>query len=240
MTALLSPAKITRAFLLPESAAVNVEASGALVTPDAIDTAVANWLRRLRLVQLDGASHGKAGFYPDHDFGSDADWCNGIGAEISALETELECDSGEVMDLYTDAHSAFYRDGTINPSDRPGQYGRETCYDFHFGAYADTAVSVWARSCEDALELAAEYVAAHYPGHIMPEGDSTLEDLRREACEERGLVYPPTCDHSELEEQGYYAAFESAEADLTYTESGYLTSYEWTVDEYDTPPCARK
>jgi hypothetical protein len=191
---------------------------------------------RIRAVQIRGARHGKAGMYPDGDYSSDADWCYGVGAEINAIETALGIDDSMVFDLYAAAHETFFRDGTINPGDRPGQYGRETCFTFRFGAYNDTTVSVWARSCDDALELAAEWLAEHAPGHIMPEGDDHLEDLRREVCEEFGLVYPPECDHSELEERGYYVAFEQAEADLTYTESGYLTSYEWTFSEDDNAP----
>ncbi len=144
------------------------------------------YLDRIRAVQIAGARHGKAGMYPDGDYSSDADWCNGVGAEIQALETALDIDDGSVGDLYRDAHQAFFRDGTINPGERLGQYGRETCFTFHFGAYGDTHVSVWADHLEDALELAAEWVAEHAPGHIMAEGDECLEDLRREACEDAG------------------------------------------------------
>lgn len=184
---------------------------------------------RLRAVQIAGARHGKAGYYPDGDFSSDADWAYGVGAEITALEAALECDGGEVFELYIDAHSAFYRDGTINPGDRSDG----GIYDFQFSNGCGnipgiTRVSVHARSCEDALELAAEWLADNAPGLIMPEGDEHLEELRREACEEAGLPYPPS-DDADWEE--YYELFDrTAHADLTYTESGYLESWNWYVD----------
>ncbi len=109
----------------------------------------------------------------------------------------------------------------VNGSDRDWTRHR---YVLWFGACAPTRLMIWANGLESAIEIA---------GHIMPEGSEELAELRKEACEEAGLPYPPTCDHSELEEEGYYAAFESAEADLTYTESGYLTSYEWGIDLED-------
>lgn len=63
-------------------------------------------LASLEVVQAAGKAHGEAGFYPDGDFGSDADWCYGVGATINRLETELDCDGGEVFDLYVEAHGA--------------------------------------------------------------------------------------------------------------------------------------
>jgi hypothetical protein len=68
------------------------------VTEDQLDS--------LEVVQAAGKAHGEAGYYPDADFSSDADWCYGVGATIDRLESELECDGGEVFDLYTAAHGA--------------------------------------------------------------------------------------------------------------------------------------
>lgn len=62
-------------------------------------------LESLLGVQAAGERHGRVGFYPDGDFSSDADWCYGVGAEITRLENSLGCDSGEVFDLYCAAHS---------------------------------------------------------------------------------------------------------------------------------------
>jgi hypothetical protein len=183
---------------------------------------------RIRAIQIAGARHGKLGLEQVTDPGvADRD---GVYAEIEALETELDRDGAEVCELYSDAHGAFFRDGTINPGDRSDG----SCFTFHFGAYGDTHVSVWSRSLEDALELAAEWLAKHEPGHLMTEDE--LQDLYREACEDAGMVYPQPASTDEMESVAYYAAREQAEADLTYTESGYLTSYEWTVDESDEAP----
>ncbi len=118
----------------------------------------------------------------------------------------------------------------INPPDREERHGRHAPQRFllWFGACAPTLLMVWERHLEDALETAADWLADNTPGHLMTEDSEEMADLRREACEEAGLPWPPECDH-EMEELGYYDTFESAEADLTYTESGYLTSYEWGI-----------
>lgn len=122
----------------------------------------------------------------------------------------------------------------VNPQDteksNPWYYrARPHRFVLWFGQCAPTFVMVWGRSLEDALETAAAYLAEHAPGHIMTEDSEELAELRREACEEAGLAWPPTCDHADMEEEGYYTAFEQAEADLTRTESGFLTSYEWGI-----------
>jgi hypothetical protein len=117
----------------------------------------------------------------------------------------------------------------VNPENRSmGRYSRSNRYVLWFGAHGPTYLMVWEDSLEDALETAAGWLADNAPGLIMPDGDEHLESLRREACEEHGLTYPAP-DGTDYEAEGYYAAFESAEADLTYTESGYLTSYEWGI-----------
>ncbi len=90
---------------------------------------------------------------------------------------------------------------------------------------------IWANGLEAAIEIAGEWLAEHAPGHIMPEGSEELESLRREACNEAGLEYPLP-DGEEYAEE-HWAAFQDAETDLTYTESGYLTSYEWGIDLED-------
>lgn len=64
-------------------------------------------LDRLRMLQVAGCQHGKAGYYPEGDFSSDADWCYGPGAEIDRLESQLDIEDGQVFDLYCDAHSSF-------------------------------------------------------------------------------------------------------------------------------------
>lgn len=58
-----------------------------------------------------GYRHGLQGFYPDGEYGSDADWCNGLGVNINELERALKCDAGEVMDFYVEAHLRGLADG---------------------------------------------------------------------------------------------------------------------------------
>lgn len=99
-----------------------------------------------------------------------------------------------------------------------------TLWDFQFGAYGDTHVLVWTgkhsanRGIEDALEEAAGALAdLGFKGHFVDEDE--IAKLMVEAQEE-----DPDLDEEE--------AFEAATTDMTYTESGYLTSYEWHVGEH--------
>lgn len=177
---------------------------------------------RIRAVQIAGARHGKAGYYPDGDFSSDADWCYGVGAEIDALETELEVDDASIMDLYMSAHEAFFRDGTINPSER---HDCPDIYDMWFGACGLTEISVHARSFDDALERAAEHVRDVLKLDIVFLSQEQELEALTEACAERGFT-PADIDWSDL--HGAHAdAVEAAEADTTYTESGRIMSDEW-------------
>lgn len=56
-------------------------------------------------IQQAGLDHGEAGYYPDGDFSSDADWVYGVGEKIRRAEFALDDDSGDVFDLYREAHS---------------------------------------------------------------------------------------------------------------------------------------
>jgi hypothetical protein len=96
---------------------------------------------------------------------------------------------------------------------------------FGFGAVGTTTVYVLTdrETIEDALETAAEWLKDNAPG-VFTEPD--YEDAARE------LGYSPdTEDETEQE-----AIRECAETDHTYTESGYLLSWEWTVDELPAGP----
>lgn len=124
----------------------------------------------------------------------------------------------------------------INPTHRQwyarwGGRGRDEsdAYVLSFGAYGDTSLHVYADSLDTAIELAAGWLADHAPGYIMTEDSEDLADLRKEACEDAGLTWPMPADLTPQAMEAYWAAFESAEADLTHTESGYLTSYEFTL-----------
>ncbi len=115
-----------------------------------------------------------------------------------------------------------------NPTERPeGKYYRNTRFLFAFGAYGDTHVLVYARPdhIDDALEEAAGWLADHAPGLIMAHGCQELQDLYAEARNE-------WCEgHGAVEEEDEGEVWERATVDLTYTESGYIASYEWWVNE---------
>lgn len=104
----------------------------------------------------------------------------------------------------------------VNPLDY-NNWTRPQLYAMHFGAYGATCLLVWMdASIEDAAEVAAEWLVKHAPGHITT--DEEVTKLMEEAREED----PELSDEE---------AHDKATADLTYTEAGYLTSYEWTIDD---------
>jgi hypothetical protein len=192
--------------------------------PDILPRLTEAQLDTLEAIQAAGMAHGRAGYYPDGDFSSDADWCNGTGRIINRLETELEIDDGAVFDLYSDAHSEHFTDGTINPGDRDWM---PTIFDFHFGANGETACSVHARSVEKALELAADWLAEHAPGHLIEHDSDKAREIWIEACRELGLDPEST----EAREDSDGRINDKASEDLTYTEAGYIRSHEWYVNE---------
>lgn len=100
---------------------------------------------------------------------------------------------------------------------------------YRFGAYGWTVVAVGSdgdrpRSIEAGLELAAEWLAENAPG-IFAELDFTSA---REGLEADGRIAPEATDEDSLQ-----LIYDYATADLTYTESGYLCAWEWTVDDVD-------
>lgn len=99
-------------------------------------------------------------------------------------------------------------------------------YTFRFGAYGDTTVIVFQRPdhVEDALETAAEWLRENEPGHFV---EPDYEAAKDEIMGETGAGDDMISDE---------AIAELAEADLTHTESGFLASWEWTVDESDSEP----
>jgi hypothetical protein len=192
-------------------------------TDDQLDT--------LESIQGAGRDDGDAGWYPDGDFSSDADWCNVIGAQIQRLETELDIDDGSVFGLYQDAHSEHFQDGTINPADRD-MYTRNSRFDFSFGAYGDTHISVWAQTghIRDALELAAEHLKEIEPGHFVSDEEMS-EQFRIDLADLDPTADPATVWQTDNDLAS--RASEQATTDLTYTESGYLRAWEWFVNEID-------
>ena len=92
---------------------------------------------------------------------------------------------------------------------------------FSFGAYGSTMCLVHAPAdhVNDALEDAAEWLKEAAPGMFC---DDQIYEAYREALNGRE---PGECSDEECD-----AAREYAEQDCTYTESGWLPSYEWHVD----------
>jgi hypothetical protein len=94
---------------------------------------------------------------------------------------------------------------------------------FQVGACGPVYVAVWTRTTlEDALEeLGGFLVDKGYDGLITPHGSEEAKAMYDEAREELG---PDATDEEVMEH---------AEADMTYTESGWIRSWEWYVDEVD-------
>jgi len=109
-----------------------------------------------------------------------------------------------------------------NPFDKSGphaaQYGHGSTL-FAFGAYGSTFVLAYGYGLESRLEEAAEWLREHEPGHFVD--DEYMAELYSEAVTEAGDPEPGTSEHDE--------ATQAAETDLTYTESGWLPSWEWTI-----------
>lgn len=92
-----------------------------------------------------------------------------------------------------------------------------------FGQIGVTRLFIWARSLEAALEEAGGVLADHFPGLIMQHDDPELKELYDEALGE-------LADEGDGDEPDEGEVMEKAMADLTYTESGYIPSYEWGID----------
>ncbi len=108
----------------------------------------------------------------------------------------------------------------INPTDYPrgpdypSRPRGEQLYGLQFGAYGWTKVLVWSRSLEKALEEAAGWLADHAPGIFVDQDE--LARLEKEYREEH-----PDADDDDVSQGAY--------EDLTYTESGYIPSWEWGI-----------
>ncbi len=116
----------------------------------------------------------------------------------------------------------------VNPEDASWTKHRFIMW---FGAYGSTNLSIWSNSLDDAIETAGEYIAKHWPGMIMKDWGDEHKELVREACTESGVDFPAGFDA--LEDEAKWKICETAEADLTRTESGFLTSYEWGLNLED-------
>jgi len=107
----------------------------------------------------------------------------------------------------------------VNPLEYPrSKYARESLFALQFGAYGWTKLLVWASSAEDSLEEAAGWLKEFAPG-IFTDEDS-LREMEEDYREEN-----PDADDDDVMDAMY--------PDHTYTESGYIPSWEWTLDEID-------
>lgn len=122
-----------------------------------------------------------------------------------------------------------------NPGDKSTNW---PAYLLAFGACGTTYVLAYASDLESALETAAEWLADNAPGHIMLHDSDELESLYQDAIAEAQLPQPclEPFYRTPAEQQAYDDAYGVATADLTYTEAGYLTSYEWFIVSEDIGP----
>ncbi len=129
----------------------------------------------------------------------------------------------------------------VNPSERDWKDQRFILW---FDAHAPRYLMVWGH-LEDALKEAADWLAENEPGHLMLKGngsekrDPQLDELMAEACEELGLAWPIPDDINWSDSdamQPYWDAEQTAYADLTETEAGYIGSDDWGIalDEHAT------
>jgi hypothetical protein len=129
----------------------------------------------------------------------------------------------------------------INPTDRDYTTHR---YVLWFGACAPTFLMVYASSLDDALEECAEWLGDNARGLILLEGhgndtrDEQLDELMADACKDAGLAWPvpDSVEFNSADMQPYWDAEETAYADLTRTERGFIPSDEWGIElnEYAT------
>lgn len=110
----------------------------------------------------------------------------------------------------------------VNPHDKSFYDG--CAYVLWFGGFNATFLHIYSKSLDDALEECAGWLADHAPGHLMSFGSDEHQCLIKEQCEEREIDYSALDEHPDRDD-----VFQDAEADLTYTESGFLTSYEWGI-----------
>jgi hypothetical protein len=128
------------------------------------------------------------------------------------------------MTAFTLANAYSYSDTVIEVAN-PADWG-DDLYIFQFGACGTTWVAVWARrDCiEDALEIAAGWLLANAPGYLTSFGDAIKEaiaEFERQAGRAPDLNNDVDCER----------LYELQDQDCTYTDSGYLVSHEWYVND---------
>lgn len=91
-------------------------------------------------------------------------------------------------------------------------------------------LGVYAYHLDDALEIAADWLAQNAPGLIVTHDSAECAELWQEAKRALGV-------HSDLDAEDWdeYARNNAEIVDHTYTEAGYIPSWEWRVDECEDP-----
>lgn len=136
-----------------------------------------------------------------HDHSRHEDW---DGHVVSMLEQEIAL----VGQLHPDVGMSYGPPRVLLGADT--SWADKGVFMFQFGAYGTTHVLAYG-SLDDALEEAAGVLRERAPGHFV---DVELPD-----------------GYAAMDEDEQDAARNEAEADLTYTESGYLASWEWYLVE---------
>lgn len=142
----------------------------------------------------------------------------------------------ETEKRYMNPPDDFEVDAILNENEAIGR-NPQRLWLFQFGSVGTTYIAVWDGyngGLEGSLETAAEWLAENAPGHITSEEE--MNELYAEAAEELGLSWPIVDEWSgqiDWDDERVQKVTEKAEADMTRTESGWLTSYEWYVDELE-------
>ena len=149
------------------------------LTPDEIVTQILE-------IQAAGKAHGEAGYYPDGDFSSDADWCNGVGKTIRDLEELTGSDCGDVFEIYYQAHAeALANDPAINP-DLRGAWPRWSVVlgnQHAFEVFGEDETAVLDALAEWLLDESPELVVKHgaeqgVDSSYDPEGEEGLKGYK--------------------------------------------------------------
>jgi hypothetical protein len=141
-----------------------------------------------------------------------------VSIKSLALLTAIPCQWWQIKAEVRSDHAKGRYETTkmhlVNPSECSAG---EKLFLFQFGAYGTTFALAWGYGIEEALENAAAWLKDNAPGLFT---DLDLDDARQDLARDRGV------DAASLSDEDVYTY---AETDLTYTESGYLASWEWSA-----------
>jgi len=116
-----------------------------------------------------------------------------------------------------------------NPSDHGFSRDTMPLYLFSFGAYGCTHVYAWGcHTFEDAFNAACEWLRDNAPGVFVTFSEADYAEAARD-------IGAPEDWNEPGNEEWAYEVMERAEVDHTYTESGYLASWEWYGGEVHDP-----